>query len=192
MDLKPFLTWFGNDSFLNFSRIYDSSIMIYRELNLSDFDQFVALRKEALVSYPESFSASEQEEVTSRKDFFETALQHSLHFIFGAFEGEKLLGMAIFLREKKFKIRHKGEIVSTYVKQEYHGQRIGLNLMKHVLEKAFQQPGLQQINLVVNSQRPSAIALYKKLGFVQYGLEINAICVEGKMYDAIHMVKKNL
>ncbi|MEM7375354.1 MAG: GNAT family N-acetyltransferase [Bacteroidota bacterium] len=165
--------------------------MHLRELTHTDYAQFVALREYALKEYPASFSAANEEEQADRKHKFNSLVSHRVNFILGAFVGEMLVGMVGFMQLSRKKISHKGELTAMIVSAAYQGQGIGYALLQHALEKAFLIEDIHQINLVVNEDRKSAIALYKKVGFVPYGLEKNAIRVEGKMHTAIHMVKRS-
>lgn len=161
--------------------------MEYRLLTVKDFPAYDALRGAALDVVPEAFGSTNQEEAPHRKDRFISNVTHDTNFIFGAFDGDTLVGMVGFMKLGKIKIRHKGIIWGMYVQPDKQGHGIGSTLMKNTLQKAAQIKELQQIKLDVNAENQAAIHLYKKVGFSAYGTEKNALFVNGKMYDVILM-----
>ena len=87
----------------------------------------------------------------------------------GAFISEKLVGICGFIREKREKTRHIGEISSMYVMPEFMGQRIGFGLLNATIELGFDDSVLENIILSVVDKNQAAKNLYKKIGFVEYG-----------------------
>lgn len=74
--------------------------------------------------------------------------------------------------------------------QEFCGVGIGRKMMETVLDAA-KGVGYEQAELEVISENSSAIALYKKLGFTQYGiLPNNMKYSDGRYMDAIWMMKR--
>ncbi len=49
--------------------------------------------------------------------------------------------------------------------------------------------GTRQVNLGVNTKNLAGVALYKKLGFVEYGLERGYLLVGGVLHDEYQMVR---
>jgi RimJ/RimL family protein N-acetyltransferase len=49
---------------------------------------------------------------------------------------------------------------------------------------------IDRIQLTVVSSNDAARRLYERKGFVTYGIEPNALCVEGLRYDELLMVKR--
>ena len=84
-----------------------------------------------------------------------------------AFDGEKIVGFAIFHR-----IGEEGEIFNIAVSPEYRGQGVGSRILEAVIRNAM----LNMVKKVFLEVRPSnepAIALYKKYGFKQVGRRKN-------------------
>ncbi len=75
-----------------------------------------------------------------------------------------------------------------YVKQNHQGQGIGKLLVLKAIEHAKSIPGIDLINLGVESTNTSAKALYESCGFRSWGNEPKALRVDGKFYDQEHMV----
>ena len=77
-------------------------------------------------------------------------------------------------------------ILGIGIMKAYREQGIGKALIQKTLEKA-RHMGLTRIELAVREDNTHAIALYKKLGFVTEGLQLNAIRVEGVYQNLITM-----
>jgi ribosomal protein S18 acetylase RimI-like enzyme len=76
------------------------------------------------------------------------------------------------------------------VSQEFRGQGIGRLLMETVISEATRHlPGLQMITLQVFGNNSTAIALYKSLGFTEYGRLPRGFKHRGKYVDDVYMVK---
>ena len=60
-------------------------------------------------------------------------------------------------------------------------------LIEAVVALARQAPGIRQLNLTAYAANRTAIALYESVGFVIYGREPAAICVDGMLHDDVHM-----
>jgi ribosomal protein S18 acetylase RimI-like enzyme len=43
------------------------------------------------------------------------------------------------------------------------------------------------VNLQVYVPNEPAITLYKAIGFVEYGIESEAVCLDGQYHDGVHM-----
>ena len=163
--------------------------MNYRTLTIEDYPAYDALRGMALDAVPEAFGSTNKEEIPHRKNRFESNVTHKESFIMGAFDEGELVGMVGFLKLEKIKLRHRGIIWGMFVQPKVQGRGIGSELMRNTLEKAAQIQHLQKINLDVNAENPAAIRLYEKMGFISFGLDKNALFVDGKMYDTILMSK---
>ncbi|MEK7645142.1 MAG: GNAT family N-acetyltransferase [Patescibacteria group bacterium] len=77
----------------------------------------------------------------------------------------KIVGMALLVY-RHTALYSSGTIESVVVDDAYRGQKIGKELMNHLIEKARRYPGsLAHLDLTSNPARVAANALYKKLGF---------------------------
>ncbi|MDE2117655.1 MAG: GNAT family N-acetyltransferase, partial [Betaproteobacteria bacterium] len=90
--------------------------MNIRRLAPSDADAFHALRLAALQNEPSAFGSSYEEE----KDFPRITVESRLventdRGVFGAFEGDKLIGLVALGRESRIKLAHKAMIWGMYV-----------------------------------------------------------------------------
>lgn len=106
-----------------------------------------------------------------------------------AFIGDELVGQCgIELKDKTQK--HVG-VLGITVAKDFRGEGIGKLVMDLTIKEATKEIiGLKIITLEVYSTNTIARELYKKLGFVEYGMLPNGITRDGKYEDAVLMYKK--
>jgi ribosomal protein S18 acetylase RimI-like enzyme len=163
--------------------------MNIRALSPSDSRAFQALRLRGLQECPEAFASSYEEEVGTALSDIEKRLQPKPgSAIFGAFQESRLCALVGLQQEGMTKLAHKSFIWGVYVAPEARGRGVGAEIMTHALSYAASVFGTQQVNLGVNTKNTPAVALYKKLGFVEYGLERDYLLVNGVLQDEYQMV----
>ncbi len=162
--------------------------MKIRRLTPADATAFHQLRLTGLQEAPVAFGASFEEEQALPLAEIETRLQlHADRGAFGVFVDDALVGAAGLGRERHAKLAHKGMIWGVYVAPSARGTGAGRALLQGVIDFAITVPSLRQLNLVVYVGNAGAIKLYESLGFVRFGLEVDAIIVDGVAYDDLHM-----
>lgn len=163
--------------------------MHIRALTPQDAPAFQALRLRGLKESPEAFASSYEEEVGTPIEEIERRLQtKSDSVILGAFQGSELCALVGLQRESMAKLAHKSFIWGLYVAPKAQGRGVGAQILNHALFHAAAVLGTRQVNLGVSTKNSSAIALYKKLGFVEYGLERGCLLVGGVLQDEYQMV----
>ena len=163
--------------------------MLLRTLTPEDAAVFQALRLRGLQEYPEAFASSYEEEVCTQPAEIERRLKSKPDSaIFGAFREGELVGLTGLQRESMAKLAHKAFIWGVYVAPEARRHGVGSNVVSHALNYAAETLAVRQVNLGVNTRNIAAVALYKKLGFVQYGLERGFLLVSGVLHDEYQMV----
>ena len=100
---------------------------------------------------------------------------------FGAFAGERLVGMATYIQTTREKTRHKGTMVAVYVCARLAAAKLGRKLVERVIAHA-QALGVM-LQCTVTAENVAARRLYHSLGFLPYGLERDALCVDGRFLD---------
>lgn len=147
---------------------------IYREVLLA-----------CLKNAPEFFGTTYEEAALTPKFSFETYIETNSqdHVMFGAFDGEPLIGITGFNRIARKRASHRGEVVQVYVEPAYRGQNIGEKLLRHTLDYAFGLEGIEQVQLSVITSNTTAIKLYEKLGFKSFGVQPRYFKVEDDYLD---------
>jgi RimJ/RimL family protein N-acetyltransferase len=143
------------------------------------------IRFACLKNIPEYFGSTYEEEVLNPKLKFETFIENASpeHFMFGAFDADRLIGIAGFDRMDRKRARHRGELVQVYLDSNYRGQNFGEKLIRSIVEYAFTMEGLEQIQLSVIAANKSAVKLYEKVGFRSYGFQLHYFKVGDEYMD---------
>ena len=163
--------------------------MDIRRLTEHDANEMRQLRRNALEAHPASFSESVEEFLAVPVETHAARLRSGgPSLVFGACDGVKLVGMAGFFRETRIKRRHKGTVWGVYVSPEYRGQGVARAILIALLEAVRALPGLACVLLSVNTEQSAARNLYVSLGFRSYGVEPNALSVDGRYFDEEFMV----
>ena len=163
--------------------------MNIRVLSPPDARVFQALRLRGLQECPEAFASSYEEEVVTPSLDIENRLQPKPDSaIFGAFEASVLHAVVGLQREGMTKLAHKAFLWGVYVAPEVRGRGVGAEIVSFALSYAANILKVRQVNLGVNTKNMAAVALYRKLGFVEYGLERDYLLVNGVPQDEYQMV----
>lgn len=162
--------------------------MLIRTLTSADAAAFQVLRLQALREDPVAFASSYEEERDTPLSVVAGRLQpQSDRAIVGAFDGRELVGLAAWHREEMRKLRHKGFVWGVYVARTHRGRGLARGLLDKVIALARAADGIRQLNLTAYADNRAALALYESLGFVAYGREAAAICVDGQLHDDVHL-----
>jgi RimJ/RimL family protein N-acetyltransferase len=168
-----------------------SAALAIRALDRTDAAAFQALRLQGLQAHPEAFASSWEEESTQPlAEVAERLAPRPGGLVFGAFEGDALVGLVGLGREAMAKLAHKGWIWGVYVAPASRQRGIAEALIGHALEHAARAWRLRQVNLGVNTRNAAAHALYLKLGFEPFGLERAFLRVGDQWHDEHQMVKR--
>jgi ribosomal protein S18 acetylase RimI-like enzyme len=156
-----------------------------RPLRPEDATAYRAIRLEAMRHNPEAFASTYEIEAERPLTWF--AQRQSGAEIFGAFRGGDLLGIAGYIPQQGAKTSHKAVLVGMYVQPAARGHGIGRRLVEAVIGHARSRVELLQLSVVGGNE--AARRLYAGLGFMEYGMEKNALKHDGRYYDEILMVK---
>jgi ribosomal protein S18 acetylase RimI-like enzyme len=166
--------------------------MTIRFLGSDDLAAYRELRLAGLKESPTAFGSSNVEEAELPLTEFATRMRPSEkpdNGIFGEFvEDRGLVGILGFAREYRVKRSHIALLWSMYVSPEFRGQRFGAALVDEAIAHARKLGSVRQIVLSVTANNVVAASLYRSRGFERYGLERDAICVDGKYFDEEQMV----
>jgi RimJ/RimL family protein N-acetyltransferase len=160
-----------------------------RILTPADAPAFQALRLRGLQECPSAFASSyEEERGTPVAVVAERLATQEDRATFGAFQEQHLIGVVGLEREQLSKLAHKAYIWGMYVEPTVRNRGVGHQLVAQALSYAANDLRVRQVCLGVNAQNVAAIALYKRSGFAQFGLEPGFMLLNGELHDEMHMV----
>jgi ribosomal protein S18 acetylase RimI-like enzyme len=161
--------------------------MKIRFLTSQDVNTYRDLRLQALRESPTAFNSSYEQEVGHPLTVFAARLHSdddSANCIFGAIDdSNQLIGMLGFSSESRPKRAHIGSLWSMYVLPEFRHRGVGATLLDEALFHARQLGVLRQIILTVTMNNLAACSLYRSRGFERFGLERDALCIDGAYFD---------
>jgi ribosomal protein S18 acetylase RimI-like enzyme len=108
-------------------------------------------------------------------------------FVLGAVLVEKLAGIVGLQREQRHKRAHRASVWGMYVAAEARGKGVARQLALELISRARKLPGLEQLNLTVMADNAAAVHLYRSLGFEVWGLEKQAMRLDGAYHDELSM-----
>jgi RimJ/RimL family protein N-acetyltransferase len=162
--------------------------MAIRRLVPSDAAAFQSLRLQSLEDASSAFGSSYGEEASMPLSAIEDRLAVLPdRGIFGAFEEGRLVGIAGLGRESLRKLSHKAFIWGMYVAPAHRRTGLATALLAEAVAFARGIADVRQVNLCVNASASAAIHLYQMFGFVTFGLEPEAMLINGALYDELHM-----
>jgi ribosomal protein S18 acetylase RimI-like enzyme len=164
--------------------------MTIKVLTPHDVEAYRALRLESLKLEPTAFASSAEDFEKESDESIARRLEavDFGNFTLGAFEGEKLVGIATFFVEPRAKTEHKGHVFGMYVTPAARGKGVAKALLSALIERAKTYPKIKKLNLSVMTTQEAAKRLYISLGFEVYGLERKALKLGDTYFDSEDMV----
>ncbi len=163
---------------------------VIRRLEPRDAPAFHALRLRALREHPEAFTSSWEDErdrpIEAAARRLDAADADAPVKFWGAFEAAQLVGMVGLDRETRRKNRHKATLVAMYVAPEAGRRGIGRRLVEALLAEA-RASGVASLLLTVTHGNAAARDLYARMGFFTFGIETDAVRVDGRAFAKEHM-----
>lgn len=100
----------------------------------------------------------------------------------------EILASAGVVRETKLKARHRACVWGVYCLPTERGKGYGRAVVERAIETARSWPGVERLELSVSVHDPAPLALYESLGFKVWGREPDALRLDGRSFDELHMV----
>lgn len=148
------------------------------------------LRLESLMLCPDLFSATYADAAALKTMPFERFIQTRDvdNVMFGAFLHGRLSGICGLQREVGSKSRHRAKLVQLYVAERALNRGIGSRLIDAVLHYGFDGLMLEKIELGVVAHNSSAIRLYERRGFREFGRMEGYFSLDGISTTQLFMV----
>jgi RimJ/RimL family protein N-acetyltransferase len=163
----------------------DTAQIQIRRLRPADAALYRDIRLDGLRCNPEAFGSTFDAENAQPLSWFADRLDKSE--VFGAFDGSELVGVAGVLIREGRKEAHKSLLRGMYVRPGARMGGVGRRLVEVAIDFARQRVELIQLSVVRDNE--PARRLYARFGFLEYGIEKNALKQDGRYYDEILMAK---
>ena len=151
-----------------------------------DYEDFRAIRLEALRVYPANFSADPDLEASFSKEQWLARLATAMTF--GGFVNDKLAGIVVFSQPASRKLSHTGDLGAMYVRDEARGTGLADALVEALLDHAARH--VEQIKLTVNAENARAIKFYERHGFREIGRIPRSLNIDGRFCDDLLMLRR--
>ncbi len=163
--------------------------MQVRVLKPKDAKDYWNLRLTTLKQHPDAFLLTVEEELKRLYPIkrITALLKDPTRITIGAFVAERLVGSITLQMETYKKIKHKASVLSFFIEDDYRNRGIGKRLLTEVITLS-KRHDIEQLLLAVVSTNEGAIALYESFGFTVFGVEKNALKVNGQYFDEQHMI----
>lgn len=154
-----------------------------RRLRAADAAAFQALRLSGLRLHPDAFGSSFEEEVDRSLDRIAQSLEAG--FVAGCERDGTLVGVAGLWIGSTVKTRHRGGLWGVFVDPTARGLRVGERLVAAIVDQA--RGRVEDLILTVSAHNAVAIALYRRFGFAEYGLDRRSLKLTDGYVDELLM-----
>ena len=155
-------------------------------LKPSDAPQYRTLMLQAYELAADAFTSTPEERAAESESWWVKRIVGE-GAVFGAFEGEELLGTVALKFSSKPKTKHKAHVIGMYVSPSARGSGAGKKLLAAAVAHARARSGLQVLTLTVTQGNEAAIGLYRSAGFEEFGIEPMAILTPSGFKAKVHM-----
>ncbi len=166
--------------------------ILIRAAQESDVLAFRELRLDGLKQHPDAFGAAYERDAAQPLEFWQERIRSntgSKGTIQLAVAGEALVGVTGIYRDDGAKTRHNARLWGVYVRPDWRGRKVAEALIDACISWA-EAEQIAIVKLAVAANNPGAIRCYLRCGFSIYGVEPDALRVEGVSLDELLMAKK--
>jgi ribosomal protein S18 acetylase RimI-like enzyme len=160
----------------------------FQPLHRDHWSAFRALRLRSIADSPlATYPTWDEEASRGTEEIQERIAESATQVVFGAFDGDTLIGIAGLRWEPLVQVAHKAVLWGVFVHPDRRQRGLARQLM-HALFTYARARGVRQVRLSVNVENPPAANLYRSMGFEPYGREPRAMRVGDRYYDEDLMV----
>ena len=160
------------------------------KLTSLDALEYLALRKESEIEYPQYVGPSAERELIAGTDNISSTMDSYSEegtIIFGAFHNQELVGVLALSRRLSPKFKHRAFIWGMYIYKSYRKSNVGTLLINYVKDWSAKNDEINVLWLQVTETNKPAVSFYKKHGFITYGTEPMALFTQDKYHDVHYM-----
>ncbi|HXR55789.1 MAG TPA: GNAT family N-acetyltransferase [Casimicrobiaceae bacterium] len=164
---------------MNVRRLTREDVLPYRQLMLDAYER-----------HPDAFTSTVSERAALPMSWWQSRLSEapaSPDVVFGAFDDQRLIGVAGLSFQTREKARHKATLFGMYVPPKCRHRGVGGKLVRAALDYAGNRPGVMLVQLTVTQGNAGAQSLYEQCGFVAFGVEPYAVAVGDAFVAKVHM-----
>jgi RimJ/RimL family protein N-acetyltransferase len=163
--------------------------MNVERLVASDVPRYRALMLHAYAAAPDAFTSTPEERFAEPDSWWlkRIADPSGQSLAFGAFHEGQLVGTVTVEFAVKPKVRHKAKLIGMFVSESSRGLGAGAKLVQAALAAARARPEVQVVTLTVTEGNASAVTLYERCGFRQFGVEPMALATPEGYKSKVHM-----
>ena len=174
-----------------------SADAVVRAITRGEVDTYADLRAHALVESPWAFTNAPSEDRTP--DQVRASLDPAINAIIGVFvlhaksgavpqaSPPRLAAITGVVRSTKSKSAHLAMLWGVYTHPDFRGRGLGRLAVEGAIEAARAWDGVGGVCLSVSARTEPAIALYRSLGFREWGREPDATRIGGESADEVYM-----
>lgn len=167
----------------------DSGYLV-RDVVAGDIPAFWELRLRALHDHPSAFGSDYENARLAGPTYTEHGyFNGGLNRLFAAFTASGDLVAQAAVYAERGKRSHIAHVVSVYTHPDHRGQGLAGLLVQAAIDHVGIFPDISSIRISVNASNHAAVHTYRKLGFVPWGEEPDAIrTADGSCHNELHMV----
>ncbi|MEK5332489.1 GNAT family N-acetyltransferase [Lysinibacillus sp. FSL W8-0992] len=165
--------------------------MNIRVARLADAKKMLEIQQEVLAEELFLITTTEeyQQTIEGQQAWIQSKLANDHETILIAEHNDEVVGWLVFQSPNRKRLAHTCSF-GMMVRKDYRGQGIGKRLIGELLTWAVANPVIEKVCLGVFSTNIGAIALYRKMGFIEEGRKIKEIKVRDNEYvDDVLMYK---
>jgi RimJ/RimL family protein N-acetyltransferase len=165
--------------------------VVIRTAKTDDASRILDIQKEVILEGAFLITVSEEfnKTVEQQREWIEGILANDKETVLVAETTSGVVGWVVCLSPNRIRLRHTSSL-GMMIEKESRNSGIGRLLIEGVVEWATLNPTLEKLTLGVFSTNERAIALYKKMGFLEEGRKIREFKISDTEYiDDVLMYK---